>query len=527
MVKIICHLEKQKRICQQMSYELRGSFMLEILKGQVALANRILAEERMNAFGVSSISAVDRNSNAIVIRPDGIGIKKLSSENMLVISLEDGRVIEGHCKRPEDTSLHLSIYKNFLHIDSVAHVYPYWLSIYAQAGKEIPIFGRKHASRYKSKLSCTRMLTEEEAKESGAVSASVIEELQNCEPLEYGGVLVRYDGVITWSTTPLKALDGAKFLEGIAKAAWHIEAICRESCRGMPVSLAEQYYVATISAKTASEVYGIPGNQITFLEERQVCLNLLIYFDKVCRANNINYSLTGGTLLGAVRHQGFIPWDDDVDVFLTRPEFNKLEEAFQDDSRYVFVTRKKDRNFNYVFGRLIDTKTIIVDSPNTVSAGKGLFLDICVVDGLPNNRLLRNLHIAYMRFLVRGRRAVIQNPLGKTYSQKGPIIVFLKKLLRRFTSIEFWNNRLERAMDRYPYESSNYVGNFTSQYGKRELLQKSVFGSYVDMEFENYSFMVCTGYHEYLRNIYGINYMTLPQQKKRRGHHPNTAYWIE
>ena len=132
-----------------------------------------------------------------------------------------------------------------------------------------------------------------------------------------------------------------------------------------------------------------------------------------------------------------------------------------------------------------------------------------------------------MRFLVRGRRAVIQNPLGKTYSQKGPIIVFLKKLLRRFTSIEFWNNRLERAMDRYPYESSNYVGNFTSQYGKRELLQKSVFGSYVDMEFENYSFMVCTGYHEYLRNIYGINYMTLPQQKKRRGHHPNTAYWIE
>lgn len=505
--------------------------MLEIIKGQVAFANKTLPEEKMNAFGLSSISAVDRASNTVSIRPDGIDPNSFDSGNMLLVSLSSGEILEGSCKPPKDLFLHLSIYKNFPKISSIAHVYPNWLSIYAQAGKSIPVFSSKHAARFKNEIPCTRGLTDTEIEEHflESVNTTVIEALQNCEGTECGGVIIRYDGAIACGETPWKALDNAKAMEEMARAAWHTEAICKDSfCPPMPVALAKKYYSFSLEDGT-DKICVKPGNQITLNEERQICLELLIYFDKVCRANEIKYSLTGGTLLGAVRHGGFIPWDDDVDVFLTRPEYNKLDAAFGNggNDRYTFVTRKSDRTFNFVYGRLIDTKTIIVPPPNTSSVGKGLFLDVCVVDGLPNNRLLRSLHIAYMRFLFRGRIAVIHNRFGQSKPSKKPIVIFLKKMIGCFTTLNFWNSCLIKAMDRYSFENSKYVGNFTSQYGRRELLHKSVFDSYTDVVFENHRFMVCKGYDEYLRNVYGENYMTLPPEEKRKGHHPNTAFWTE
>ena len=81
-------------------------------------------------------------------------------------------------------------------------------------------------------------------------------------------------------------------------------------------------------------------------------------------------------------------------------------------------------------------------------------------------------------------------------------------------------------MSKYQFDTSDYVGNFASQYGRKELLRRSVFDSYIDIPFEEYKFMACAGYEEYLVNIYGKKYMELPSPNKRKRTHPNTADWI-
>lgn len=502
--------------------------MIEILKRQLLMVNGMLKKEKMSSFRYAHVSAVDRKSNAVIFR--AFGVEKLTMDTMVVVSLEDGRILEGEDRiLPKDVHIHLDIYRNFPQINSIAHVYPKWTSIYSQSGKSIPVSTTRHAITLRQEIKCSRDLTQEEINRGfqKTIGTTVVEAMRENDILDQGAVLARYDGAIVWGATPLKALDQAKQLESIANAAWHMQALIGSDEEiGMPQDLADQYFDSLKNEDTTGETLGIPGEEVTAMQERQIGLEMLIYFDRVCREHGIKYSLTGGTLLGAIRHSGFIPWDDDVDVFLTRPEFDKLESVFDDNARFVYVTRKKEPDFNYVFGRLVDTKTLILEAPNTLSAGKGVFLDVCVVDGLPNSKFLRDLHIKYMRVLMRCRRATVQNPAGKSYRRKGVLYVLAKKVLRLFTDYQFWNRRLEKAMSRYSYEKSEYVGNFTSQYGKRELLHKEVFDSYIDVPFEGHTFMICAGYHEYLKNIYK-KYMSFPEKSKRKGHHPNRAIWVE
>ena len=113
--------------------------------------------------------------------------------------------------------------------------------------------------------------------------------------------------------------------------------------------------------------------EISIEERKRINLDLLSYFDTVCRKNGIKYSLTGGTLLGAVRHKGFIPWDDDVDVFLTRQEYEKLEKLSPQTDIYKFVSRKTNPEFKYVFGRIMDNRTVIKDAGGMPVEGNGVF----------------------------------------------------------------------------------------------------------------------------------------------------------
>ena len=260
-------------------------------------------------------------------------------------------------------------------------------------------------------------------------------------------------------------------------------------------------------------------------QSRQINLDLLLYFDEICRKNHIRYSLTGGTLLGAVRHGGFIPWDDDVDVFMTRPEFDRLDKVFPREGRFVWQSRSRIPRYEYVYGRVMDSRTIIMEAGGLPSEGKGVFLDVCVVDGLPDNKLLRKAHITYMKYLYKGRRAVITDSSQADYYEKGLAHRIIKDTLNRTTDLEFWQKRMEKAMKRYPFDGGRYVGNFCSQYGAREMLHRKAFSSYQEMTFEGHSFMVCRGWEEYLKNIYG-NYMQLPPPEKRVSNHGGDSVWL-
>lgn len=264
--------------------------------------------------------------------------------------------------------------------------------------------------------------------------------------------------------------------------------------------------------------------RVTAEEQKEINLELLLFFDKTCRKHGIHYSITGGTLLGAVRHGGFIPWDDDVDVFLPRPEFEKLRDVFDDGERFVWTDRRKNASFPYNFGRLIDTETIITDAKGMPSEGMGLFLDVCVVDGLPEGEKKRNAHMKRMIFLHRARSSFIYNRELPEYRSGNIIKRLSKSVFTKVTSVDFWLDRAETEARRYPFDNSEYVANGLSQYGKKEIMHRSAFDSYIEMEFEGHKVMACCGWEEYLTNIYG-DYMKLPPPEKRVGDHIVSVYY--
>lgn len=260
-------------------------------------------------------------------------------------------------------------------------------------------------------------------------------------------------------------------------------------------------------------------------EVKEVCFNTLKYIKKICDENGINYSLTGGTLLGAVRHKGFIPWDDDCDVFMARPEYEKFQLAMEKQDSYLWLTRKHDPNYHYSFGRVVDKRTIVIDEGISEIEGYGVFVDVCVVDGLPNNRLKRWAHIWKVRILYRCRRSASYS--NKEYIPQNKLKRFVKQIFQKYTrkvGVAKWSDRVERCVDRYPFDGGELVGNVMSQYGTREIMHRSSFDDYIELPFEDTKFKVCAGWEEYLTHIYG-NYLELPPEEKRVGHHMGTAYW--
>lgn len=265
---------------------------------------------------------------------------------------------------------------------------------------------------------------------------------------------------------------------------------------------------------------------ITDEERKQINIELLSYFDKVCRENDIHYSLTGGTLLGAVRHKGFIPWDDDVDVFMARPEFEKLDAVFKENEEFVWVSPTNGKETYHPYGRLYDKRTRITGCPIPTPAGTGLFLDVCIVDGLPDNKLLRTIQIEKIIFLRRGRRSTLYDETAPNFQDTSKGMKIFKQLLRHITKGDFWLRQLEKSTKKYPFDTGKWVGNFTSQYGKRELMHRSSWDGYVELEFEGKKYEACSGWEEYLKNIYG-DYMVLPPEDKRVGHHEGEVFIIE
>ena len=496
---------------------------VEILKKQVWAA----CTSKIGSSLPACVSAADRKLGIAVIKPEDV---EATIDNMAVVSLSDGKQLGGRGIPAPELPVHLAVYRAYPQVGAIVHITTKWASAFSRAGRSIPVYSETHARAFGSEIVCTDVLSDEayEGDMMTAIGDAVAEAMRRHPVGPSGAVMIRYSGALVWDKTPCGAIEGAEAFESVAQIADTTEQQNPNGLTCMPQAYADRLYRESIRQKTVLdgvESHGTPGQTVTIADQRKINMELLVYFDEVCRKNGIHYSLTGGTLLGAIRHRGFIPWDDDVDVFMTRPEYEKVEKAFDSGNRFIFVSKKSEPNFNYVFGRVVDTKTLITESPNTLSAGKGLFLDVCVVDGLPKNALARKLHIAYMRFLMRGRRATIHDPAGKGYQRRGRLVVFAKKIIRSLTDYQFWNRRLEKAMARYPFDHSEYVGNFTSQYGGREMMHRSAFDSYEDVEFEGHQCMICAGYDEYLTNIYH-KYMSLPPKAKRKGHHTGTIRWV-
>lgn len=262
--------------------------------------------------------------------------------------------------------------------------------------------------------------------------------------------------------------------------------------------------------------------EITLAEKKRLLLDMLSEIHEFCEKNAITYFLVGGTLLGAVRHDGFIPWDDDIDIGMPREDYTKFISTFQSKYADVWNWTNKD-NYVWPAAKVINKETVLIENGNKKNA-IGVFIDVFPFDKVSGN---------YVEAVSKQKRiAVWKNAIELKYlafDKKRPlhknIIVGLGKMLFLVPD-SFVLKNIERLSIKDNCKKCEYICNFAGAWGKREIAQSNWFQFTIKHVFEGRYFNIPAGYHEYLSTVYG-NYMELPPVEKRVTHHGNVAYWKE
>ena len=206
--------------------------MLKKLKQEVYEANLDLVKYNLVTFTWGNVSGIDRELGLVVIKPSGVEYDKLTPEDMVVVSLETGEVVEGKYKPSSDTPTHIALYKAFKDIKGVVHTHSRFATSWAQAGRDIPAYGTTHADYFYGNIPCTRKLTNDEIKSQYELNTGlVIVETFNKKDIsatDIPAVIVNSHGPFAWGTSPKNAVHNAVVLEEISLMAIQSELINKD-----------------------------------------------------------------------------------------------------------------------------------------------------------------------------------------------------------------------------------------------------------------------------------------------------------
>lgn len=246
-------------------------------------------------------------------------------------------------------------------------------------------------------------------------------------------------------------------------------------------------------------------------------LEILDYVAQVCEEHHLTYFLSYGTLIGAIRHQGFIPWDDDIDIAMPREDYNCLLDILRQEkgkSKYACFT-PQDEGYYYLFAKVVDTTTTIVEEKALTPFPMGVWIDIFPLDGLK-----RNDNCQYYQLLLYNRACAAAVNLKfprKTSKWLQPLEYTFWKLCRLIGYAPFLKRALTLS-EKYKYVDCEEVGFAYSYPAYNKYMKKEWFEETVMVEFEGRKFRAPARYHDYLTTQYG-DYMQLPPENKRITHH--------
>ena len=255
-------------------------------------------------------------------------------------------------------------------------------------------------------------------------------------------------------------------------------------------------------------------------------LRILKAFDAFCRSRDLSYSLAGGTLLGAVRHKGFIPWDDDIDVAMGRPYYDKLLELqrdFEAESGFKVVPFRGTKISTTPYIKIINP--LIWVQADIEMFVENLWIDVFPIDALPVSEI--DLRWLYARASLRRKLIIISGV--KPESGSTPLKRLVKRAIKKVLSIpgviERQSLRLNSLARDLPYGSTPYVGGIAwGLYGAGERVSLEGFDSCIPLSFEGYDFSCMSCWDDYLTGLYG-EYMRLPSEDMRKSH--DVVAWRE
>ena len=269
--------------------------------------------------------------------------------------------------------------------------------------------------------------------------------------------------------------------------------------------------------------------EITELNEiKKIELDILDYVTEICDNNEIKYFLGGGTLLGAIRHKGFIPWDDDIDIMLPRMDYEKLMALLiNNDTKYKLLEYKHSDNYYYPFAKVVDSETKLIEKFAFKNDEMGIYIDIFPIDFLPDNEV--EVHKLFKRKLMLDRLiGAVNFKQMKCDSFKNIIKKILYLFLYPIVKIKKVNMNLLNKINGLSLNvnKGSQVACIMGRYAEKEIMPSNFIDEAISVDFEGKKYKAPKNYDDYLKKHYG-DYMTLPPKNKQISEHDYVAYWKE
>ncbi len=260
--------------------------------------------------------------------------------------------------------------------------------------------------------------------------------------------------------------------------------------------------------------------KITTEELKKIQIEILNAVDEFCKKNEIKYFLNCGTLLGAVRHKGYIPWDDDIDLGMLRKDYDKFINGFNEFSdRFKAYSIENNPKTLYPFIKVLDTKTVLYE-PDEKGVKTCVNIDVFVYDDAPDSEKV--LRKAYKK---RDRLITLNNIRTKLYFSPDSILKkTIKKIIYPFLLVfpkNYFTKKIVKNAKKFNNSDANKVANFMGQ--TKICVDKQIFEEFTQVEFEGENYPSPKNYDLWLKTFYG-DYMSLPPIEKRVGHHNFIAY---
>ena len=264
-------------------------------------------------------------------------------------------------------------------------------------------------------------------------------------------------------------------------------------------------------------------NRITLKEQKVLINNILKFIKEICDQNRINYYLAFGTLLGAVRHKGFIPWDDDIDIVMTRKDYNQFRTIISSiDTRYKLLDLTTNNNFDSPLPKVVDTLTILSQTQTREKEPIGVYVDIFILDNIPDNYISRYTFLTSLTIIQKAWSFVRYK---RVYSKLSPLYY-----LYIFSTTLFSPRSIAKLLDDYSQKYNNcktkcfgHNNHCSNRY--KYIYKKSWFEEGTNVEFEGEWYRTAKDWDAFLTCLFG-NYMELPPEEARVSNHIFEAYYL-